>query len=416
MRSWVDHFVPPALRADHEAMRRARLTVLLSAVLLCTALAYAVFYAAVVGFATGAVITGGGAGVAALMLAALRLWPRFRAGGHALTGVLYLVLVALIQQTGGLPSLVTPWLIMPSIFAALLLGRVGAAWWTSVSLLTIAAFYVTAQLGVPFPTGFTREWTTPVTFASYLGLVASTAVLIWVFEDVRREAQRRAEAASAALARLAYHDALTGLVNRTRFLDCLGASLERARADGAPSRVVVLLLDLDGFKGVNDSLGHAAGDALLAAVAARLLNATRGCDTVARLGGDEFAVLLDDVRENADVDVVAGRICAAVGAPFTLGAREARVSASVGVARGAFVAEDPADAVGEAEGVAPPRRDIAAVLHDADVAMYRAKRRGKGRWVHFEPGMHAGPEEPAAVAGGGAPALLPARLGLATPA
>jgi diguanylate cyclase (GGDEF)-like protein len=371
MPFWVDRFVPPALRADAEILRRARLTVLLSTVLIATALLYAVFYGAIVHFAAAAVASGTGALVGAAALATLRVRPWLRAVGQTLTAVLYGVLVGIIYHSGGLPSVVTPWLALPATMAALMLGRRSAAAWAALSVLTIGAFYLAAAAGARFPVGYGAAWTTAVTVASYCGLVVSTAVLLLVFEDVRAEAQARAEAAGAALAQLAYHDPLTGLTNRGQFLERLGAALSRARAAGDPARVAVLLLDLDGFKAVNDSRGHAGGDAVLIGVAGRLLSATRGSDTVARIGGDEFAVLLDGVREEAEAAVVADRIVAAVAAPFAFDGWQAMVGASVGIARGA-------------DG-----HDVAAVLHEADVAMYRAKALGKGRWVRFEAGSQA---------------------------
>jgi diguanylate cyclase (GGDEF)-like protein len=139
------------------------------------------------------------------------------------------------------------------------------------------------------------------------------------------------------------------------------------------------MLDLDGFKRVNDSLGHPAGDALLRGVAERLLNATRGSDTVARLGGDEFAILLEHTRSRHDVTVVADRILHAVRAPFALGAAEAVVGTSIGIAYGARGAPGGDDVEARVD----------AVLRDADLAMYRAKGAGKGRHVFFEPSMHA---------------------------
>jgi diguanylate cyclase (GGDEF)-like protein len=402
MPSWADRLVPAAPSADAETLRRARLTVLLSAVLIGTALTYAVFYGAVVRFPAGAVLTGGGGAGAAAALAVFGARSSFRALGHTLTCVFYAVLVGLVSQTGGLPSPVTPWLAMPPMFAALLLGRRGAAGWAALGVLTIVALYAATIAGARFPVGYAAAWATPVTFASYAGLVGCSAVLLFVFEDIRAAAQARAEAASAALARMAYHDALTGLSNRARFLERLGAALARARAAGDPARVAVLLLDLDGFKGVNDSLGHAAGDTVLAEVAARLLNATRGCDTVARLGGDEFAVLLEVAREDAAAVVVAERILAALAAPFVLDGRQARVGASVGIARSAAGADaragsDAAVDVGTAGDAQAPRGDVAAVMRAADVAMYRAKALGKGRWVWFEAEMEGAPlQAPAA--------------------
>ena len=166
----------------------------------------------------------------------------------------------------------------------------------------------------------------------------------------------------------AFHDPLTGLANRALFRDRVEHALARA-ARGAG--VAVLFLDLDDFKTVNDSLGHPAGDALLDAVAQRLLGATRAGDTVARLGGDEFAVLLEDTASPADAVAAADRVRAALAAPVPLAGREMRVGASLGLAH-AHPGEGPAE-----------------LLRNADVAMYQAKAAGKGRCVVFEPAMHA---------------------------
>jgi diguanylate cyclase (GGDEF)-like protein len=155
----------------------------------------------------------------------------------------------------------------------------------------------------------------------------------------------------------AHHDALTGLANRTLFTHRLQAALERPTDE----HVSVLFCDLDGFKAVNDSLGHDAGDELLKAVAERLRRCLRRHDTPARLGGDEFAVLIEaDVDERA----LAERIVAALGAPFALAAGEARIGVSIGVASGR-----------------PRMLDVAELLRLADAAMYDAKRAGKGRVV-----------------------------------
>jgi diguanylate cyclase (GGDEF)-like protein/PAS domain S-box-containing protein len=209
-------------------------------------------------------------------------------------------------------------------------------------------------------------------------LLGEPAVRGYVFNT--RDVTERAEL-EAELTRQAYHDALTGLPNRVRFGERLAAALARARADGDPGRVAVLVLDLDGFKTVNDSLGHAHGDRLLIEVAARLLNATRGCDTVARLGGDEFAVLLEQVREDADAAAVAERVIAALRPAFVVDGRHAFVGTSVGIARGA-------GARGPAGAAAASDDPVATVLRDADAAMYQAKAQGKGRWALFEPAMH----------------------------
>ncbi len=183
-----------------------------------------------------------------------------------------------------------------------------------------------------------------------------------------RDVTERA-ALEAQLLHQAFHDPLTGLANRVLFRDRVSHAL--AREGRHPEGVVALFLDLDDFKTVNDSLGHREGDRMLSVVAGRLLNATRGCDTVARLGGDEFAVLLENARSEDDAITVADRIVTALRAPITLGGQEVQVGASIGIAR-----SRPEDGAEE-------------LLRNADVAMYKAKQRGKNTYEVFAPAMHA---------------------------
>ena len=179
-----------------------------------------------------------------------------------------------------------------------------------------------------------------------------------------RIAQRSAEQSAYQ----ALHDPLTGLANRTLFLDRVEHAI--ARADRG-EHVAVLFVDLDDFKLVNDRLGHAQGDALLAAVADRLRLATRTSDTVARLGGDEFAVLLEAMSTEYDANAAAARVTSSLQSPVRIGSQDVTVSASIGVAytRGAERVDE--------------------LLQNADLAMYRAKRAGKGTTAVFEPSMQA---------------------------
>ena len=166
----------------------------------------------------------------------------------------------------------------------------------------------------------------------------------------------------------AFHDTLTGLPNRARFMEHLSDALARAHRRG--TQVAILLLDLDLFKTVNDSLGHAAGDELLIGVAERIRAALRSQDMAARLAGDEFAVCVEDVAGPADAARVAERIAEALRRPFTVHGRQVFTAASVGIvcASESAVAED--------------------LLRDADVAMYRAKVAGERGYAVFEPSMH----------------------------
>jgi diguanylate cyclase (GGDEF)-like protein/PAS domain S-box-containing protein len=164
----------------------------------------------------------------------------------------------------------------------------------------------------------------------------------------------------------AFHDPLTGLANRALFRDRVSHALALAQRRGSP--VTVLFLDLDDFKTVNDSLGHAEGDRLLIAAAERFLACARTADTVARLGGDEFAILI----EGADgSEGLPDRLAAAMSHPFSLSGNQLRVTASIGVATAG--AGDSAD----------------DLLRNADMAMYAAKRHGKGHAETYQSRMYA---------------------------
>ena len=184
-----------------------------------------------------------------------------------------------------------------------------------------------------------------------------TDPLLTHFRDEHREAEQR-------IRRLAYFDALTGLPNRTRFIE----AIQQAMSRGPRHPVALLLLDIDRFKEVNDTLGHSHGDALLRQVAARLDEAMYPGETVARVGGDEFGVL-SDVHVAEDVDHLVGRICAALHAPVSIEGIPIVVEASIGVA------------------LAPQHApDAGRMLQRADVAMYHAKATGSGHAI-YDPGF-----------------------------
>ncbi|SOD95841.1 bifunctional diguanylate cyclase/phosphodiesterase [Caenispirillum bisanense] len=175
----------------------------------------------------------------------------------------------------------------------------------------------------------------------------------------------------------ANYDALTGLPNRALFLDRLEHGVAAARRSGAT--LGLMFIDLDGFKAVNDTLGHEAGDDLLKGAADRLRKCVRESDTVARLGGDEFTIIMDNVEGRPGAAIVAQRIIRTLEVPFDLGGREGRVSASIGIAL------FPADAA-----------DCEELLRNADTAMYAAKAQGKKNHQFYEP--EAAPEAEAAPA------------------
>jgi diguanylate cyclase (GGDEF)-like protein len=168
----------------------------------------------------------------------------------------------------------------------------------------------------------------------------------------------------------AFHDALTGLPNRSLFAREAAGALEAARAVGRTAGV--LFVDLDDFKVVNDTMGHGVGDELLVAVAARLAATVRKSDTAARLGGDEFALLIDDAADPDAVDAFAERIVAAFTEPFALTEAKVLATATVGVA----TSQDSGD--------------VDELLRHADLALYAAKTAGKRRWRHYQPVLTSG--------------------------
>jgi len=171
------------------------------------------------------------------------------------------------------------------------------------------------------------------------------------------------------LAHQAFHDPVTGLANRALFADRVQHAL--ARTTREHSTVGVIFIDLDDFKTINDSLGHASGDAVLQEVSHRLRDAVRPTDTVARFGGDEFAVLVEEVDRSQEAVDVAERVLDALNHPIDMGEKELYVGASLGLC---LTSDDLTDA--------------ADLLRNADVAMYMAKRERKGSYRVFEPDMH----------------------------
>jgi diguanylate cyclase (GGDEF)-like protein/PAS domain S-box-containing protein len=168
----------------------------------------------------------------------------------------------------------------------------------------------------------------------------------------------------------AFHDALTGLPNRALLLDRLRRAVERVKRR-TDFRFAVLFCDLDGFKFVNDSLGHQTGDQILIAVSRRLENCLRGGDTVARFGGDEFIVLMEDLDGDNDIFHLVDRLLSELQSPFTVNGHELVMAASIGIALSGPTCENAEE-----------------IVRNADIAMYRAKAQGKAGYVIFDDSMH----------------------------
>jgi diguanylate cyclase (GGDEF)-like protein len=196
-------------------------------------------------------------------------------------------------------------------------------------------------------------------------------LLMWVFwaRRTRAAVAERGDELKQELQYHAFHDALTGLPNRALFEDRVRHALERRRRTG--EAVVVLFVDLDDFKRVNDSLGHALGDVLLREFALRLGECIRRADTAARFGGDEFVVLLEGPEASEAAVTVAGRIHESLERPFALDHDELFFHASIGIAE------------------ATPELSAEELIRNGDIAMYAAKTSGKGRSATFQPSMHS---------------------------
>jgi diguanylate cyclase (GGDEF)-like protein len=206
----------------------------------------------------------------------------------------------------------------------------------------------------------------PVMAASLLLIFAIVTILLRRI----RQSTLRLEASEAQAQHLAFHDPLTGLANRALFEDRLAHHLAHARATS--TSLALLYLDLDGFKQVNDTLGHPAGDELIQGVAARLSANVRANDLVARIGGDEFAIVQVDIDGPASAEILSMRIIEEIARPFDVAGTQARVGVSMGIALGPQHASE--------------RIDLA---RKADIALYEAKSGGRGRYVFFAEEMDA---------------------------
>lgn len=189
---------------------------------------------------------------------------------------------------------------------------------------------------------------------------------VMVFRDITEQKRSQAQ-----LEHSAHHDPLTNLPNRTLFLKRLQQAIDQTRQLRSQG-FAIMLLDLDRFKAINDTLGHLLGDQMLVAAAARLQAQIRPIDTVARFGGDEFAILLDGVESKAVACDIAGQILAALKPPFWVDGHELLVSASIGIVLSSI-----------------PYEQVTDLLQDADIAMYRAKAQGRGCYEVFDDTMHS---------------------------
>lgn len=203
-----------------------------------------------------------------------------------------------------------------------------------------------------------------------LALISSSAfILVFLYGTLRR-LNREQRISQARIAHQATHDSLTDLFNRPAVMDHISLRLSDADSEAALGGFALLLLDLDGFKEVNDNFGHDAGDLLLKEAAQRARLALRDSDFVARLGGDEFLIVIPQVSDQENAEHIARKLIDAIGASYTLGNHDACVTASIGISLFPHHA-----------------RDREALMKCADIALYEAKDAGRNRAVIFHAGL-----------------------------
>jgi diguanylate cyclase (GGDEF)-like protein len=232
-----------------------------------------------------------------------------------------------------------------------------------------------STFAAPLATGVLRDWHALTLLIGGMLLSLLFGLLVAALASGRRRALALVHEKTRELSHLALHDALTGLPNRALVLDRAQQMLARtARRPGTYAGA--LFIDIDGFKHVNDNLGHAAGDQLLKVVGERLQSTVRDDDTVGRLGGDEFVVLVESASGEAVLNVLADRLTEVLREPVELrdGRKLFSVTASIGVAIGHYDTPD-------------------ALLRDADLALYSAKAAGKDRYALFDASMYEGVED-----------------------
>lgn len=288
-------------------------------------------------------------------------------GGVGLLAVLYLLGVALLLTLGPVSQV---YLMALPILAVLLLSLRAAVWCLVLNALTLLLVGSTLQIdmGTAVPGGQSLLGWGVITLNFLLidsALTVACAFMLQGMEGALSEQRRNAE----QLEYQALHDALTGLANRRLLHDRLALAL--AKATRTRRQVGLVLLDLDHFKVINDSRGHALGDALIQAVAQRLQHASRAGDTVARLGGDEFVVLFVELQSETELLASVERVLHAVSGAYPLPQQTVHVSASAGVA---LYPRDGADGQ--------------TLLQNADTAMYRAKESGRNHFQFFQSDMN----------------------------
>lgn len=234
--------------------------------------------------------------------------------------------------------------------------------------MAAAQFAPGSICGVVSSTGMTSSALAMLIGVTTIGILTITIGVSALDAHFATKLTHALQTTNAQLSELALYDSLTGLPNRMLLDDRMGQAVSSAERNGRS--FALLFIDLDRFKPVNDSFGHDVGDALLKAVAQRLIGCVRAMDTVARIGGDEFVVVLSGIGEPKDAAMVSSKILDELSRPFFIGSHEVDISSSIGIS------VYPQDA-----------KDVNTLKAKADLAMYHAKQNGRNNYRFFAPGM-----------------------------
>ena len=304
--------------------------------------------------------------VAALLI--LKKRRGYRSAAHLTIAATLLGISAGIAVSGGpLHAPAIAMNMLPILMAFVLVGKRGGLLWTQLVLLVHAIFLAAESHGLVFMQMLTPAMMPIQHLAHWLVTYSAMVGLLLVYDMLNNRLKSERDSEKRKFEHLATHDPLTNLANRLYFDQSLGKAISRSRRSGKP--FALLIIDLDGFKPVNDTLGHDAGDIVLQEISHRLRANVRDLDTIARLGGDEFGVLLEDLPDGSKATMIAEKLRKALARPVRQLASRPAVSGSIGIAL------YPGHAV-----------DKESLLKCADLAMYAAKQT-KNSWRLFDDGM-----------------------------
>ncbi len=369
----IDYFIPQNLLQGYDSRGRARVLVGLLLVYFFTLFICLIYIAFLSPFAGNVLVTGEVILTISLVCFCGLLFYFNRSGEFHQTCQLTTFTILLIVSsgvffTGGIEqSSITPLFVIAPAVSLILLGHRGFVQWVILSLSVFAVFVALRYLGYAFPQNVdpAHEFETRI-FVFVFGY-AATLCIVLVYEATTQRLAGERDIEQARFEYFATHDELTMLPNRSRFKSVLENTVLYKSRRIPGDKVALIFIDLDGFKPINDTYGHQAGDKVLIETGLRLRSCIRVSDIVARQGGDEFTIMLDHIQKEEDLAAIAEKIIQCLSEPITFKNSQVAVSASLGIA------------------LFPDHTDqLDKLWHCADSAMYYCKKHKKG-WVVYQP-------------------------------